>query len=100
MLASLAPKIRPQPNLSIRRMHISLYPQMNRYCVCLIAATLVGCGDRTPSPASRTPVVRQQAVTTDTVRADSARAFVQRFYVWYLAIEAQKGSPYDSLLTT
>jgi hypothetical protein len=43
--------------------------------------------------------VRQQVVATDTVRADSARAFVQRFYVWYLATEAEKGSPYDSLLT-
>jgi hypothetical protein len=42
--------------------------------------------------------VRQQAVTADTLRADSARAFVQRFYVWYLATKAQQGSPYDSLL--
>jgi hypothetical protein len=72
---------------------------MNRYFVFGIAAALVGCRDRTPSPTSRTAVVRQPAVITDTVRADSARAFVQRFYVWYLATEAQQGSTYDSLLT-
>jgi hypothetical protein len=72
---------------------------MKRYLLCAIAAALVGCGDKPVSDAASEPAVRQQAVSTDAGRADSARAFVQRFYDWYLATQANKGSAYDSLLT-
>jgi hypothetical protein len=32
--------------------------------------------------------------------ADSAKAFTQRFYDWYLATKARQGEPYDSLVTS
>ncbi|MDQ2667277.1 MAG: hypothetical protein M3Z05_14860 [Gemmatimonadota bacterium] len=32
--------------------------------------------------------------------ADSARAFTQRFYDWYLATKAKHGEPSDSLIST
>ena len=72
---------------------------MKRYALFTIAAALVGCHDKSASSDGRQPAVRQQAVAADAGSADSARAFVQRFYDWYLATQANKGSAYDSLLT-
>lgn len=73
---------------------------MRRFPVCLaVAAIVIACHGAEP-PKSGQASVQQQAVVTDVAQADSARAFVQRFYDWYLATEARKGSPYDSLLTT
>ena len=43
--------------------------------------------------------MQQQAVVVDAAQADSARAFVQRFYDWYLATQSHQGYAYDSLLT-
>lgn len=78
----------PPPNEALRTQHI--------------AAALVGCQDKSPSSGASQPAVQQQAVAAvaaDAGRADSARAFVQRFYDWYLATQANKGWAYDSLLT-
>jgi hypothetical protein len=72
---------------------------MKRYALCTIAAALVGCQDKSASSAANQPSAQQQAVAASAGRADSARAFVQRFYDWYLATQANKGSAYDSLLT-
>jgi hypothetical protein len=72
---------------------------MKRLPLCLVAAAIVvACHDaETPKPGQSS--VQQQAVVADAGQADSARAFVQRFYVWYLATQSRQGYAYDSLLT-
>jgi hypothetical protein len=71
---------------------------MRRSVGCL-AATAVVLACRAETPKSDQAPVQQQAVAASAGQPDSARAFVQRFYDWYLATEARKGSAYDILLT-
>ena len=73
---------------------------MNRFFIVLLVAILVGCQGKTTPATSQQSVVQDRSAVTGAAGGDSARAFVQRFYDWYLATEHRKGSPYDSLLTT
>jgi hypothetical protein len=50
------------------------------------------------TPKSDQALVQQQAVVAGAGQPDSARAFVQRFYDWYLT--TKDGAGYDSLLTS
>ena len=65
-----------------------------------LLALVVACGGTQGSRDSSH--VHSQAVPVVSVngRADSAQAFVQRFYEWYLITAARHGSAYDSLLTS
>jgi hypothetical protein len=78
--------------------HVTL-SEMKRYAILTIAAALVGCRDDGASRTAGQAAAQQPAVVANAGRADSARAFVQHFYDWYLATQANKGSAYDSLLT-
>ena len=89
-----------QLGVGVRRMHRSLYSDMSRSFIVVLVATLVGCQGKTTRTTAGQPGAQQRSGATGAARADSAQAFVQRFYDWYLATEDQKGSPYDSLLTT
>jgi hypothetical protein len=71
---------------------------MKRFAKYIVVAVLAACRGQTEKPSSATAVVQQATSGPTAADADSARAFVQRFYDWYLATEARKGSPYDSLL--
>ncbi len=75
---------------------------MKRIVACLAPlAIVVACQDGAQTAKSDQPSVQQQAVVVGPGQPDSARAFVQRFYNWYLATNAQKeGSAYDSVLTS
>lgn len=81
----------------VRRMHDSLSEDMRRYLACLAVMLCAACSEK-PAPPARAHEAPQAAVLARDNQPDSARAFVQGFYDWYLATEAQKGSPYDSLL--
>jgi hypothetical protein len=72
---------------------------MKRLPVCLVAATIVvACQDARETAKSDQPSVQQQGVVVGPGQPDSARAFVQRFYDWYLT--TKDGEGYDSLLTS
>jgi hypothetical protein len=71
---------------------------MKRIFVCLTVVCAMACGEKAEPPASRRVAMERGATAPAADQGDSARAFVQRFYDWYLATEARKGSPYDSLL--
>ena len=73
---------------------------MNRSFTVGLVAALTGCQGESMPATARQAAVQQRATVAAAEGADSARAFVQRFYDWYLATESRKGSPYDSLLTT
>lgn len=69
-----------------------------RFRVVLALCAALACNDN-PVPAARDSVTaRQQATAVPSAEADSARAFVQRFYDWYMAVRGRDGDPYDSLL--
>lgn len=65
-----------------------------------IVGLLVGCSDKTPAPRPGVATVRRPFAESSAAGPDSARAFTQRFYDWYLAAQAGHGQPYDSLTTT
>ncbi|HEX8850650.1 MAG TPA: hypothetical protein VF761_14065 [Gemmatimonadaceae bacterium] len=73
---------------------------MSRSFIVVLVATLVGCPGETTPATSHHSAAQQRSAVTGAAGADSARAFVQQFYDWYVATEDRKGSPYDSLLTT
>jgi len=66
--------------------------------ICMVTL-LVACSERTPAPDS-SAAMPQRALVETPIIADSARAFTQRFYDWYLATKGRQGEPYDSLLTS
>lgn len=71
---------------------------MKRSTLFVALLGIVGCTDKAPPRAQPATVIRQRTATIPGGQADSARAFVQRFYDWYLTTQANKGAPYDSLL--
>ena len=71
---------------------------MRRKLVCLAGAVVVvACHDSADTPKSGEASVQQQAAVTGAGQPDSARAFVQHFYDWYLASDHDAAN-YDSLL--
>lgn len=71
---------------------------MRRIPVCLVALVVVAACGGAETPKSEQASVQQQAVVVAAGQPDSARAFVQRFYDWYLTTKHLDG--YDSLLTS
>jgi len=61
---------------------------------------LLGCTAKPDARDTALPPATPQSTVGASSDADSARAFVQRFYDWYLATGARDGHPYDSLLTS
>jgi hypothetical protein len=66
--------------------------------ICMVTL-LVACAEKAPVPDSTAAMPQRVPVETPLI-ADSARAFTQRFYDWYLVAKAKQGAPYDSLLTS
>jgi len=70
---------------------------MKQILACLAAVAIVAaCQDA--AEKSDQASVQQQAAVVGAGQPDSARAFVQRFYDWYLT--TKDGAGYDSLLTS
>ena len=71
---------------------------MRRIPACLFAVAVVAACQGAETQKSAEASVQQQAVVVAAGQPDSARAFVQRFYDWYLTTKYLDG--YDSLLTS
>jgi hypothetical protein len=71
---------------------------MRRTLVSLAATVIVAACQVAETPKSEQASVQQQAVVAGAGQPDSARAWVQRFYDWYLTTKYLDG--YDSLLTS
>jgi hypothetical protein len=73
---------------------------MTRLLVAGVVVLLAGCTDRTPAPEGSATTSHNTSSQNPVATADSARAFTQHFYDWYLATKERHGEPYDSLLSS